>query len=53
MSDPRAHSLKHSPTKQISYIPWVAMQFNIYRCDYEYFARFNNQNERHFYNASV
>lgn len=45
--------LKHSSTKQISCSPWVAMQFSTYRCDYEYFARFSNQNERQFYNASV
>lgn len=45
--------LKHSSTKQISYSPWVAMPFSIYRCEFEHFARFSNQNERQFYNASV
>lgn len=49
----RVYIPSHSSTQQISYIPRVAVQFNIYRRDYEYFARFSNQNERHFYNASV
>lgn len=49
----RVYIPSHSSTQQISYIPRVAVQLNIYRRDYEYFARFSNQNERHFYNASV
>lgn len=53
LSSRTARIPSRSSAEQITYIPRVSSQFNIYRRDYEYFVWFGNQNGRHCYNTSV